>query len=102
MRELATKSELALCTIQDELRKLSAVGLIISWSNKYHRFYQPNRAHPLFSEIGRIVEVSSRLPPTKQSALDRASRRHSRRRRVSHLPGERAINWHLFSQSHKT
>ena len=38
VRELVNVSGLTLHTIQDELRKLSAVGLLTSWSNGYHRF----------------------------------------------------------------
>jgi hypothetical protein len=47
-------SGLALHTVQEELRKLSAVGLITSWSNGYHRFYRGNRDHPLFAPLRRI------------------------------------------------
>jgi hypothetical protein len=35
--------------VQDELRKLSAIGLITNWSNGYHRFYRahnPAAKHP--------------------------------------------------------
>ena len=39
VRELACMSGLALRTVQEELAKLSALGLITSWSNGYHRFY---------------------------------------------------------------
>jgi hypothetical protein len=66
-----TISGLALCTVQDELRKLSAIGLITSWSNGYQRFYRANRDHPLFLELLRIVQLSARLPQTKYSALRR-------------------------------
>ena len=47
VRELMNVSGLTLHTVQDELRKLSAVGLLTSWSNGYHRFYQANRDHPM-------------------------------------------------------
>ena len=40
VRELKNMSGLALHTVQDELRKLSAVGLLSSWSNGYHRFIE--------------------------------------------------------------
>ena len=43
-------SGLALHTVQDELRKLSAAGLITNWSNGYHRFYRANPNHKLTSE----------------------------------------------------
>lgn len=74
VRELMNLSGLALHTVQDELRKLSAVGLVTSWSNGYHRFYRANRDHPLFAPLRRIVEISAELPATKRSALDRPRR----------------------------
>jgi hypothetical protein len=74
VRELMNLSGLALHTVQDELRKLSAVGLVTSWSNGYHRFYRANRDHPLFAPLRRIVEISAELPVTKHSALHRPRR----------------------------
>ena len=102
VRELMRMSELALCTVQDELRKLSAVGLVTSWSNRYHRFYRANRDHPLFSELLRIVQISARLPRTKHSALHRQRRsptqnKRRRRARRTALPADRPLKWHLFS-----
>jgi len=106
VRELVAMSGLALSTVQDELHKLNIVGLVTSWSNRYQRFYQANRNHPLFPELVRIVQVSARLPRTKHSALHRQrhsrSRTRSSRRRAPTLPSERAINWHLFSGPGKT
>jgi predicted transcriptional regulator len=55
VRELANMSGLALCTIQDELRRLTAVGLLTTWSNGYHRFYRANKNHPLFPQLIRLV-----------------------------------------------
>ena len=46
VRELAGMSGLNLCTIQDELRKLRALCLVTSRSNRYHRFYRANQRHP--------------------------------------------------------
>jgi predicted transcriptional regulator len=103
VRELATLSGLALCTIQDELRKLSAVNLVTSWSNGYHRFYQANRDHPLFPELERLVQLSARLPQTKQKMLDRPGNTGKQRRhrpgRASRLRANRPTNWRLFSRT---
>jgi predicted transcriptional regulator len=71
VRELMGKSRLALHTVQDELRKLSAIGLVTSWSNGYHRFYRANRHHQLFPHLVRIVQVSAKLPNAKHEALRR-------------------------------
>src|SRR5712692_5370971 len=86
VRELMNLSGLALHTVQDELRKLSAVSLVTSWSNGYHRFYRANRDHPLFAPLRRIVEISAELPATKHSALHRPRRRRPTKqaRRLRH------------------
>jgi predicted transcriptional regulator len=106
VRELTSMSGLALCTVQDELRKLAAVSVLTSWSNGYHRFYRANRDHPLFSELCRIVEMSARFPPTKHSALRRRAQspKHSNRGRRSRraLPADQPIRWDLFSSGQKT
>src|SRR6266702_476291 len=69
VRELRNLTGLALCTVQDELRKLSAIGLITTWSTGYHRYYRANRDHPLFTELVHIVEISERLPRATHLAL---------------------------------
>jgi hypothetical protein len=71
VRELMNQSGLALHTVQDELRKLSALGLVGSWSNGYHRFYRADPAHPLFAPLRRIVAISAELPSPKRSAIRR-------------------------------
>src|ERR1700740_2629079 len=69
IRELMRNSSVALSTVQDELRKLSALGLLATYSDGYHRFYSPNGGHPLSLALHRIVEISERLPRTQRSAL---------------------------------
>ena len=71
VRELVNVSGLTLHTVQDELRKLSAVGLLTSWSNGYHRFYRANPDHPIYPKLVGIVQLSERLPRIKGSALER-------------------------------
>jgi hypothetical protein len=83
VRELMNASDLALHTIQDELRKLRAVGLLTSWSNGYHRFYRANRDHAMHSLLVRIVQVSETLPCTTHSALRRPRSAHTRQKRNS-------------------
>ena len=98
-------SGLALCTVQDELRKLSAIGLVTSWSNGYQRFYRANRDHPLFLELLRIVQLSARLPQTKHSVLRRQRRplrqREQGRRNVAALAVDFPAKWRLFSRGNK-
>ncbi len=106
VRELARMTGLALCTIQDELRKLSAVGIIVSSTRPQRRFYKANTDHPLFHELIRMVNLSERLPRTKHSVLYR-KRKSSGRTKVARsknikLPPNRALNWRLFSRKKLT
>jgi hypothetical protein len=101
VRQLAFISRLNIHTIHDELRKLSAIGLVTSWSNGYHRFYQANREHPLYPELCRIVQVSENLPSARASRLRRPHGRIGKRSRLRNpppLPKDWPINWHLFSK----
>jgi hypothetical protein len=104
VRELMSKSGLALHTVQDELRKLSAIGLVMSWSNGYHRFYRANPGHQLFPHLTRIVQVSTKLPNAKHEALrrqpGRVARRRSHRRRP--MRPDRLVRWDLFSSDRPT
>jgi len=104
VRELERMTNLALHTIQDELRKLTAIGIVRTWSNGYHRFYSSNQSHPLFRHLLPIVEASAKLPKTKQVALQRPpSRRKKRpRRRPIHLRPDRQPNWGISKSSPKT
>jgi hypothetical protein len=101
VRELALMSRLDLHTVHDELRKLSAAGLLTSWSNGYYRFYQPNREHPLYLELRHVVEVSGNLAHPGNGKLSRARGRGAKRsvsRKPPPLPRDYPIKWHLFSQ----
>jgi hypothetical protein len=99
VRQIMGDSGLALRTIQDELKKLRATGLIASHSDGYHRFFAANSAHPLFGEIMRIAEMSERLPLAKSSQLFRASRIRTRRKRakVGKIRQVRQPHWGIFS-----
>ena len=73
VRELMNMSGLALHTIQDELRKLNALGLIVTWSNGYHRFYRANQDHPLFESLLHIVRGSVKLTLAKTNTATSTS-----------------------------
>jgi len=99
-RELRGMTGLALSTVQDELRKLSVLGVILSWKDHGRRFYGANRAYPLFSELVRIVRACEQMPAVKHSQLQRPTyARHTRKRRgkIAHLPTIRQPHWGLFS-----
>jgi len=106
VRELMNMSGLALHTIQDELRKLTAVGLIVTWSNGYHRFYRANQDHPLFQSLLHIVRGSAKLPLPKQRLLRQPHRRRPAKRRtgrqVMPLPKDWPGKWDLFSNRRQT
>ena len=67
VRQLARETGLTLHTVQDELRKLVAVGLLNSWSNGYDRFYRANRDHAFFAPLTKIVRTNAKLPKTKKN-----------------------------------
>jgi hypothetical protein len=95
VRELALRSQLALHTIQDELRKLSALGLVISRSNGFHRYYEADRRHPLYPAITQIVALSGQSPRAHVADLRRPKRsaKKSQRPRRAHLRVAYPINW---------
>jgi len=99
VREIMRESDLALRTVQDELKRLSAVGLVSSHSNGYHRFFAPNSAHPLCREVTRIAEMSEQLPHARSSELFRASRTRRRKKRfkAGAMRPDRQPNWGIFS-----
>ena len=102
VRELMRQSGLALSTVQDELRKLQAIGLIRSYSKRNYRFYVADLRHPLFRDICRIVHVGDKLPGTHCSALARrrSSRRKKatkRRRPLRMKPDRTGVTWGIFS-----
>jgi predicted transcriptional regulator len=98
VREIMRESNLALRSIQDELKRLSAIGLVTSHSNGYHRFFAPNSAHPLFREVTRMAEMSERLPHAKASELFRVSRTSRKKRsKGQSMRPNRPPSWGIFS-----
>jgi predicted transcriptional regulator len=98
VRELALRSHLTLHTIQDELRKLSALGLVTSRSNGLRRYYEASRNHALYSAISDIVALSSESPRAHIRDLQRVpgkrSSQRNRKPRRSHLKLPYGpINW---------
>ena len=106
VRELMNMSGLALHTIQDELRKLNTVGLIVTWSNGYHRFYRANQDHTLFDSLLHIVRRSVHLPSPKQLLQRQPRRRRRAKRRTGRppmpLPKDWPGKWNLFSDRRQT
>jgi len=98
VREIMGDSGLALRTIQDELKRLSAIGIISNHSDGFHRFFAANTAHPLFHDLTRIAEMSERLPATVRSDWFRASRVKKKKRRIRRPAiRNRPPSWGIFS-----
>jgi DNA-binding transcriptional ArsR family regulator len=77
VRELARLAFLSLQTVQDELAKLEAAGLISSRSNGYQRFYRANARHALYRTLRRlVVDATSHRRPVVRP---RGSRRDRKR-----------------------
>src|SRR5207302_10747622 len=72
VRELARLAGLALHTVQDELVKLLAAGLVADRSNGYYRFYRANRKHAVYVMLRRLVKRGAAL--TKLMALEKRRR----------------------------
>jgi len=102
VRELMRMSELTLGTVQDELRKLRALQLVRSRSNRYHRFYRANRDHALFRAVVEIVETSEKTPRIERDLLHRKRRKKGRARKDRAMAADRPMQWHLFSKRQKT
>ncbi len=98
VRELMGVSGLSLSTVQDELRKLSALHLVSSRSDRYHRFYRANRKHPLSGDLIHMVQISEQSARLSHGSVrpGRGVRRPARK--IHRLPPNRPINWHLFSK----
>jgi hypothetical protein len=101
VRELMGVTGLSLSTVQHGLRKLVALQLVTSWSNRYHRFYRANREHALFRDLVHIVQMTERVPRVARSQLHRAQRQR-RRPKPRHLKPDRPIHWGLFSKRPET
>jgi hypothetical protein len=85
VRELHYVTELALSTVQSELRNLQSLEIVTSWSNGYHTFYGANGSHPLTKSVCEIVKSGLQLKigasaPRKGRAF-RTRKRHWRTRR---------------------
>jgi predicted transcriptional regulator len=103
VRELARMSGLTLSTVQEELRRLSALKLVRSWSNRFHRFYRADRKHPLFADLVHMVDTSEKMPQLEHSAVHRQrNARPRRRKKARSLPCDRPMNWNLFSKGRQT
>lgn len=61
VRQIAQLSFLSLHTVQHELAKLAAAGLLVSCTDGYHRFYRANPEHRLYTKLRKLVVAASVL-----------------------------------------
>lgn len=69
MRELERQSGCIIGTIQTELKKLLRLELVSCQRDGNRLYYQANRAHPLYAEIGALVAKTTGLIPLLRQAL---------------------------------
>jgi hypothetical protein len=100
VRELRNLTGFRLATVQDELGKLSAIGVLGSWTDGYRRFYSPNPQNPISATLQQLVEASARVPGISRRLLPRPrkSRRHPKAARLRPDPGP---TWGLFEGSRR-
>ena len=72
MREIARRTGFAIGTIQTELRKLVRLDLVYSKRDGNRTYYEANKAHPLFSDIRRMVLKTIGLADVLRGALEKS------------------------------
>lgn len=71
MRELERRSGLALGTIQQELKKLEGMELLVARKDGNRVYYSANNVHPLYEDIHSLVLKTSGLVEVLREALSR-------------------------------
>lgn len=70
LRELVRQSSLSLGTVQQELRRLTRVGLVIARKDGNRVYYRANPDHPVHRELCALVLKTDGLAGVLQPALD--------------------------------
>lgn len=70
LRELVRRSGLSLGTVQQELRRLTRIGLVLARRDGNRVCYKANSEHPLFPEIKSIVIKTDGLAGLLTQALE--------------------------------
>ncbi len=71
LRELERRSSLALGTIQQEIRKLERMELVVARKDGNRVYYSANAAHPLYEDIRSLVLKTSGLIEVLREALSK-------------------------------
>lgn len=70
LRELVRQSGLTLGTLQTEIDKLLAAGLLLDRRDGNRRYFRANASHPLFGDLRGLVLKTSGLREVLAEALD--------------------------------
>lgn len=70
LRELVRQSDLTLGTLQTEIDKLLAAGLLLDRRDGNRRYFQANASHPLFADLHNLVLKTSGLREVLADALN--------------------------------
>lgn len=72
VRELARQAGLNAATVRQELKRLSALGLVTARQNGNRTYYRAEDSHPLYPEIRNLVLKTSGLVDLLRQALAKA------------------------------
>ncbi|OGP49148.1 MAG: toxin-antitoxin system toxin subunit [Deltaproteobacteria bacterium RBG_13_43_22] len=71
MREIERRSGFALGTVQQELKKISALDLVIKRRDGNRVYYQARKDHPLYPEIHNLVLKTNGMADLFREVLDK-------------------------------
>src|SRR5665811_1957453 len=69
IREIERRSELTVNSVREEALKLVRLGLVIRRKSGNRTYYEPNKKHPLYGDIRRIVLKTCGLADALRKAL---------------------------------
>lgn len=69
IREIERRSGLAIGTVREEALKLVRLGLVISRKSGNRTYYEPNKKHPIYGDIRRLVLKTCGLSDVLGKAL---------------------------------
>ncbi len=82
LRELVRRSGLSLTTMQQELRRLTRVGLVVAREDGNRVYYRANPDHPVHRDLCSLVLKTYGLAGVLEPALNTREYRHCLRVRI--------------------
>jgi DNA-binding transcriptional ArsR family regulator len=70
LRELVRQSGLSLGTVQQELRRLTRIGLVTARKDGNRVYYRANQEHPLYADLRNVVLKTDGLVNVLRQALE--------------------------------